>query len=144
MGRGRFAGAVASWLAVLAILVQAIVPDVAMAARDADRQKAGIAAALIAAALDDVVPDQGPAPLRYSGCAPAADEQTPASRHPHEELCAFCIAQSMQGAATGAGIGLSVPLRYREAVAGDRPGIHPPRLFLVASKPRAPPDAARA
>jgi len=138
-GRGRFAGAVATWLAALAILVQAVVPDFAMAARHGDRQKAGIAVA-----LHSVLPDQGAAPLRYSGCAPAADEQPPASGHRPEELCAFCIVQGLHGAPAGAGIGLSVPIRYREVVVGDRPGVHPPRLFLAASKPRAPPSAGRA
>lgn len=139
VGWGRFAGAVATWLAALAILVQAVVPDFAMAARYGDRQKAGVAVA-----LQSIVPDREAASLRYSGCAPATDEQPPADGHRHEELCAFCIVQNLHGAPAGGGIGLPVPIRYREAVAGDRPGVHPPRLFLAASRPRAPPAAGRA
>lgn len=139
VGRRGFAGAVAPWLAALAILVQAVVPDFAMAARHGDWRKAGIAMA-----LRSLLPDREAAPLRYSGCAPATDEQPPADGHRHEELCAFCIVQNLHGAPAGGGIGLPVPIRYREIVAGDRPGVHPPRLFLAASRPRAPPAAGPA
>ncbi|MBP2232618.1 hypothetical protein J2847_005949 [Azospirillum agricola] len=138
-GRRRGARVVAAWLAVLAILVQTLVPDFAMAARDAARQKAEIALALQSVLLgqEAVQPHAG-------GCAPASDEQAPVRGHQHEELCAFCLALNTHGTPANAGIGLCLPVRYRALVVADRPGIEPLRQFLAGSKPRAPPTNAQA
>ncbi|MCW2237963.1 DUF2946 family protein [Azospirillum canadense] len=114
-------------LAVLAILVQTIVPDFAMAAR---QQAPVVAAQHVQHALHHH-PDGAAWPAKSA----------PADRHPHEELCAFCLALNTHGTPTHPGAELAVPVSYAAAVVLAQPGIRPPQLFFVGSGPRAPPAA---
>ncbi len=127
---GGWAG-ITAWLAVLAILVQTIVPDFAMAAGNAARRNA------------EVATPHHHVLHRYHDGSAEPDTPAPADQHQHEELCAFCLALSTHGTPTNAGAGLTAPVCYSAALVPEQPGIRPPQLFLVGSKPRAPPAPDR-
>ncbi|MCW2241481.1 DUF2946 domain-containing protein [Azospirillum canadense] len=115
------------WLAVLAILVQTIVPDFAMADRNTARQTTEAAAA-------------HHADHQHHDGSTEPNKPAPAEQHHHEELCAFCLALNTQGTPMNGGLGLATPVHYTVAVVPERPGIRPSQLFHFGSKPRAPPS----
>ncbi|WP_448204879.1 DUF2946 family protein [Azospirillum sp. sgz302134] len=124
----------AAWLAVLAILVQTIVPDFAMAARNAARQQATAATAQQIHHADH----------QHRDGAAQPGKPAPADRHQVEDVCAFCLALNTHGTPPHPGAELAVPVSYTTTVILARPGIRPPQLFLVGSGPRAPPSAEQA
>nr|WP_281416008.1 DUF2946 family protein [Azospirillum rugosum] len=116
----------------MAILVQTIVPDFAMAARNAARQKAE------AAASHQVQHTHHAHHQHHEGTA-QPDTPALADRHQHEELCAFCLALNTHGTPAHPGADPAVPVSYAATVVLAQPGIRPPQLFFIGSGPRAPP-----
>lgn len=126
------------WMAMIAILIQTIVPDLAMAAwtsaawQGRDRDGEAIAAyALVAPDHSDIM----------AGCGPASPEDPakPAGAHDHGGSCAFCLALSAHALAPGDTVGAMAFAHPRPIGASDPAGIVPRALFLARHCPRAPP-----
>ncbi|WP_448192337.1 DUF2946 family protein [Azospirillum sp. sgz301742] len=121
---------VLAWLAVLAILVQSTIPDFAMAARNAARHRAEVAAA-----------HQVHHHQHHGAEQQRPETPAPAGNHDHETLCAFCLALATHGLAAGLGNALPVPVGYDIAALPMQRGIRPQPLFLTSLNPRAPPNS---
>ncbi len=122
-GRSRLFG----WVAVLAILIQTLLPDFAMAARVSAPDRAG--------AVFDGLCLANPAP-------PGASSDRPAPALAGQGgTCVFCLALSAHGLAPASGVE-PVPLLYGETVAVmPGAGLPPWSKERTGPSPRAPPGA---
>lgn len=124
---------VMGWLAVLAILVQTTIPDFAMAARNAARQRAEVAAGHYA----------------YEHHHHGTERRQPETPAPaggggeHGTLCAFCLALATHGLAAAPGEALVAPTDYEAVRQPVEQGVRLRPLFLTCLNPRAPSVSAQ-
>lgn len=128
--RGRLRHVLAGWLAVLALLVQVAVPDLAMAAR----AQAGLPAGFLTAATADGQCGPGlQRPWEHPGEHPGGQAMD------HGGLCAFCLALATHGLVPVAAAPPPRVVFPSEASPPASPGMRPADHFLTCLKPRAPP-----
>lgn len=136
---------VLAWLAILAILVQTIVPDFAMAARAAGYR---IGNAVEAAAAHDCHQESGEPELGAGSgmqmpTGAAHSPQAPAGGDDHGAVCPFCLALGTHGLITEPGGKLPVPAFHYAVAQPQEAGVRPRLLFLTCLHPRAPPGTAQ-
>ena len=129
-GAGRARPRYAACLAVLAILLQTILPDFGMAAR---------VRAQAQAATHEI--HQGHADTAHTP-PPLPDEREPA--HEHGPVCPFCLALASHALAPDSGSTLVAPPVRTSAGPAVAGGIVPAQPFLTCLRPRAPPHLGRA
>jgi hypothetical protein len=124
------------WLAVLALLFQVAVPDLAMAARARAGLPAGFLTAATAADHCGTTPSDAQTAEEHDGGGHDG------SGHPvmeHDGLCAFCLALGAHGL-TPDSVAVRLPSVFRMEVATPAgPVIRPADHFLTCLNPRAPP-----
>jgi len=114
-------------LAIYALLIQSIVPELAMAAREAMARQAVATETL-----------QG-----HGSHSPKEPERTPA--HDRHNLCPFCFVQAIQILPSASGGVVTPPPAFscdRLAIRSSAPVVV--RQFLTCLHPRAPPHDVRA
>ncbi|WP_372394709.1 DUF2946 family protein [Azospirillum sp. HJ39] len=131
---GRLRHALAGWLAVLALLVQVAVPDLAMAAR----AQAGLPAGFLTAAT--AAGHCGPDQEQHGGQHGGHPGEHPGGQGmDHGSLCAFCLALATHGLVPIAAAPPPRAVFASEASPPASPGMRPADHFLTCVKPRAPP-----
>lgn len=125
-----------AWLAAVAILVQTVVPDFAMAARDAAQSRAALYAALGICHYDPQVEQAVDVPHKPAPASPVNDQRG--------DRCPFCMALGAHALAADLIIELPVPGRFDIAELPIPPGLRPPTLFLTSLHTRAPPLSGQA
>ena len=118
------------WLAVLAILLQTLLPDLGMAARARAQAQEHAAAQTL---------HHG-----HADGAETAPVPEPEPKHAHDTTCPFCLALANHALVPASGGVLATP--HAEASEGPvaNAGIVPALSFLTCLRPRAPPHAERA
>lgn len=126
----------AGWLAVLALLIQVAVPDLAMAAR----ARAGLPAGFLTAAT--AADHCGTNPSEEQAGGEHDDRGSDDSGHPvmdHDGLCAFCLALGIHGLVPATATARP-QADFRIEVAGPAGAcVRPADHFLTCLNPRAPP-----
>lgn len=124
------------WIAVLALLIQVAVPDLAMAARAQAGMPAGFLTAPTSADHCGTIPSDA----QKSG----EDDGGPhdGSGHPvmdHDGLCAFCLALGTHGLLPGSAVVRPQAVLCMPVAAPAAAGVRPADHFLTCLNPRAPP-----
>lgn len=133
--------ALVGWLAVLALLIQVAVPDLAMAARAQAGLPAGFLTAPTTADHCGTLPSDAQDSEGLAGGDRNGGDHD-GSSHPvmdHDSLCAFCLALGTQGLLPGSAF---IRLQSAPCTAVAAPvatGIRPDDHFLTCLTPRAPP-----
>ncbi|PWC37712.1 hypothetical protein TSO352_09380 [Azospirillum sp. TSO35-2] len=133
--------ALVGWIAVLALLVQVAVPDLAMAARARAGLPAGVLTALAESDHCRPAEDGGPpagvhradGPGRPGGDSPGHEGAD------HGALCAFCLALGTHGLSPGSVVVPPRPVVHAAAPAAAERSVRPIDQFLTCLNPRAPP-----
>nr|WP_222531890.1 DUF2946 family protein [Azospirillum sp. 412522] len=132
------------WLAILALLIQVAVPDLAMAARA--RLPAGILAAATeadhcGAPLQEAQAGwEHDAPRSVAGDGAPADHERPAApAMEHDGLCAFCLALGVHGLVPVTTAVRPKAVFRMEFAAPASTVVRPADHFLTCLNPRAPP-----
>lgn len=133
------------WLAVLALLIQVAVPDLAMAAR----ARAGLPAGFLTAAAEA---EHCGSPLHearagweHDASQAVLDDGAPDRERPappameHEGLCAFCLALGIHGLVPATSDGRPRAVFRMEVAAPAGAAVRPSDHFLTCLNPRAPP-----
>jgi len=128
--------ALVGWLAVLALLVQVTVPDLAMAAR----AQAGLPAGFLTAPTADDHCGTLPSDAQDSGENDGgAHDGTGHPVRDHDGLCAFCLALGTHGLLPGSTFVRPQAVHRIPVAAQVAAGIRPNDHFLTCLNPRAPP-----
>ncbi|MFS2012073.1 DUF2946 family protein [Azospirillum sp. CT11-132] len=124
------------WLAVLALLIQVSVPDLAMAAR----ARAGLPAGFLTAATETDHCGSTPSDAQVGGEHDGRADD--GSGHPvmeHDGLCAFCLALGIHGLVPATAAVRPRAVFPREVAAPAGAVVRPADHFLTCLNPRAPP-----
>lgn len=124
------------WLAVLALLIQVAVPDLAMAAR----ARAGLPAGFLTAATETDHCGTTPSDAQAGGEHDGRGHD--GSGHPvmdHDSLCAFCLVLGIHGLVPATATVRPRAVFRMEVASPAGAGVRPADHFLTCLNPRAPP-----